>query len=107
MRAIQPSLKIFLNLPKVYSSVGAHTYRIIPDLHEFIQRLQEIHAHPSVADARQQSSENAIAKISKYLDRFSDNNWVCAALALDPPNRWDMLFGEYEMDEQSADDVVA
>jgi hypothetical protein len=84
---VHPSLKIFLQLTQVYSEVGAHSYRIIPDLINAIDQLRELHSHPSVSAARYESSEAAIKKLNKYLKRFLNNQWVCAAFALDPTVR--------------------
>lgn len=89
---VQPSLKIFLQLTQVYSEVGAHSYRIIPDLINAIDQLKEIHSHPSVTKARRKSSDNAIKKLEKYLNRFIMNPWVLAALALDPTVRQEGLY---------------
>ncbi|KAJ9092756.1 hypothetical protein QFC19_008609 [Naganishia cerealis] len=84
---IQPSLKVFLNLTQVYSEVGAHAYRVIPDLIDAMEQLHDIHQHPSVSSARRTSSANAIKKLDKYLKRFLRNKWLTAALALDPTVR--------------------
>lgn len=104
LEAIQPSLKVFLDLTQTYSEIGAHSYRIIPDLHDAIEALTKIHSKPSVSKARQASSEKAKTKLRKYLIGFLNNNWVCAAFALDPINREEALknvFEEYSMSERS------
>jgi hypothetical protein len=58
--------------------------RFIPDFHNAIEELQEIPKHLSVSRDRQQSSVDVVRKLQKYLDSYIDNNWTCAAFALDP-----------------------
>ncbi|KAJ9112260.1 hypothetical protein QFC22_006344 [Naganishia vaughanmartiniae] len=110
LRFIQPSLKVFLNLTQVYSQVGAHAHRIIPDLEDAIDKLRRIHDHPSVTQGRRQSCHGAIPKLEKYLGRFVKNKWVCAAFALEPAVREQglrtLLTEEYVEDEYF-DSVVA
>jgi hypothetical protein len=84
---VQGSLKVFLTLTQVYSGVGAHAYRIIPDLVTAVGDLERIHAHPSVSSARVKSGESAVKKFEKYIWTFIENKWVTAAFALDPSVR--------------------
>jgi len=91
LSVIQPALKVFLHLTQVYSEVGAHSYRIIPDLINAIEELRELHAHPSVSTVRREASEAAIKKLQKYLNKFLMNKWVCAAFAFDPTVRQEGL----------------
>lgn len=86
---IQPTLKVFLQLTWTYSEVGAHAYRVLPDLVDAIDQIKEIHDHPSVSSGRKKSAKAACDKLTKYLERFLDNNWICAAFALDPAVRQD------------------
>ncbi|KAJ9095036.1 hypothetical protein QFC21_005829 [Naganishia friedmannii] len=87
LKLIQPTLKIFLNLTEVYSEVAASSYRIIPDLIHAIDQLEEIHKHPSAAHDRRRCVVEAVARLQKYLNKFVQNPWVCAAFALDPTVR--------------------
>lgn len=100
LRVIQPTLKVFLNMTQVYSEVGASSYRIIPDLIDAIDQLEEIHSHPSVSAVRRECSDGAVDKLRKYLFKFLQNPWVCAAFALDPTVREEgmsqLLTVEYE-----------
>ncbi|KAJ9120568.1 hypothetical protein QFC24_005253 [Naganishia onofrii] len=89
---IQPTLQIFLQITLDYSEVGANAYRVLPDLVNAIDQITEIHDHPSVSSARKRSAQAACDKLSKYLKRFLDNNWLCAAFALDPAVRQDGLW---------------
>ncbi|KAJ9112258.1 hypothetical protein QFC22_006342 [Naganishia vaughanmartiniae] len=89
---IQPTLQIFLQITLDYSEVGANAYRVLPDLVNAIDQITEIHEHPSVSTARKRSAQAACAKLSKYLERFLQNNWLCAAFALDPTVRQDGLW---------------
>ena len=101
---IHPSLDVFLRLTQVYSEVGAHSYRILPDLINAIDELREIHDHPSVSAVRVASSQAAIRKLNKYLKRFLNNFWVCVAFALDPTVREEglntLLVETYDMPRQ-------
>ncbi|KAJ9092212.1 hypothetical protein QFC21_006958 [Naganishia friedmannii] len=46
---------------------------------------------PSVTAARKRSSVGAVKKLTKYLNKFLRNKWVCMAYALDPTVRDDGL----------------
>lgn len=108
LRLIQPSLQVFLGLTQVYSEVGAHAHRIIPELINAMDDLKEYHQHPSVSSVHQNASERAVDKLHKYLQKFLVNKWVCAALALDPAVREEglqrLLVSEYE--EEQFDDTT-
>jgi hypothetical protein len=92
LERVQPTLKIFLQLTLDYSEVGAHAYRILPDLINAIDQIKEIHDHPSVSNTRKLSAQAASKILTKYLKRFLKNSWVCAASALDPAVRLDGLY---------------
>ncbi|KAJ9116495.1 hypothetical protein QFC22_001640 [Naganishia vaughanmartiniae] len=109
LEIIQPTLKVFLHLTLVHSEVGANAHRILPDLVYAIDKLQELHSHPSVSSSRRQSSDAAVKKLRKYLSRFIKNKWVCAAMALDPTVRQigleKLLTEEYKADAHFKDTI--
>lgn len=46
-----------------------------------------MHDHISLIEERQSSYQAAVGKLEKYLYKLLQNDWVCAAFALDPINR--------------------
>lgn len=95
LETIQPSLKVFLNLTQIYSAVGANTYRILGDLHNAIESLEDIHKGLSVSEARKPS-----VNWGNTCNSFMCNNWVCTAMALDPLVRQhglEKFFEKYNM----------
>lgn len=87
LELIQPALKIFANLTATYSAKEANLYRVLPDLHHAISELERMGSDPVLTSNRSKSFNIAAAKIKKYMMRFLQNDWVCAASALAPDNR--------------------
>jgi hypothetical protein len=84
---IQPALRIFANLTAIYSMKEAHAYRVLPDLHNAITKLEELGEDERLTEERSRSFQVAAAKLKKYMTRFLQNDWLCAAYALHPENR--------------------
>ncbi|KAJ9120590.1 hypothetical protein QFC22_002519 [Naganishia vaughanmartiniae] len=64
LEAIQPALRSFTTLTARYSTIESIANRILLDLHLAIQNLSQM-------------------QLRKYLDRMMQNDWICAAFALD------------------------
>jgi hypothetical protein len=84
---IRPALRIFADLTATYSMKEAHAYRVLPDLHFAITELERMAADHRLTAERARSFEVAAAKIKKYMTRFLQNDWICAAYAFHPENR--------------------
>lgn len=88
---IMPVLSIFKELTSIYSEKTVTVHRILPDLHHALESLREIQEGASMSDARCGPIQQARNKLDKYMKRFINNDWVCAAYALDPENRSESL----------------
>lgn len=84
---IQPALAVFRHLTLTYSESTANIHLAIGDLHDSITELRQMHDHVSLTEARRKSYNQAVSKLEKYLLLLLNNNWACAAFALDPMNR--------------------
>jgi hypothetical protein len=106
LQAILPALEIFAQLTARYSTVEANSYRILTDLHVAITTLEDMRSR--LPPNRQPSFRAAIAKLHKYMDRMLENDWVCAAFALDANVKeagLNKLFVFYEREHRTSDVV--
>lgn len=88
---IEPVLGVFQELTAIYSEKTVTVHRILPDLHHALESLRQIQETATMSDARCQPIQQARDKLQKYMMRFIDNDWVCAAYCLDPENRMESL----------------
>ncbi|KAJ9123438.1 hypothetical protein QFC22_001641 [Naganishia vaughanmartiniae] len=88
---IEPVLRVFKELRAIYSEKTITGHRILPDLHHALESLREIQEKATMSDARCFPIQQARDKLEKYMLRFIDNDWVCAAYWLDPENRAESL----------------
>lgn len=91
LRMIEPVLGVFQELTAVYSEKTVTAHRILPDLHHALESLREIQETATMSDARCLPIQQARDKLRKYMLRFINNDWVCAAYCLDPENRAESL----------------
>lgn len=108
LEQILPMLDIFLKLTKRYSKAEVNVHKAIIDIHNAIAQLRKEKA--KAAPARRHSFQAAIDKLMKYMIPMLNNNWLCAAFALDPVNKekgLNILFGpaQYDMPERTEEVV--
>lgn len=85
LNQILPVLEIFNKLTMRFSASDVTIHRVLPSLHAAITGLEKI--KNNVADCRKASFQAAIDKLTKYITPMLENDWVCAAFALDPINK--------------------
>jgi hypothetical protein len=82
LELLLPALQVFLNLTQEYSKAEVNIHKSIKHTHLAIEKLQAL--KPKAAPARRASFEKAIMKLQKYINPMLQNNWICAAFALNP-----------------------
>jgi hypothetical protein len=82
LSVMRPVLHHFLILTKRYSKSEPNIHRVIVDLHNIIKTLRT--ARDQTAPERRRSFTLALDKLTKYLKLMLQNDWVCAAMMLDP-----------------------
>jgi hypothetical protein len=105
LELIQPALKVFKNITLTYSESTATIHHAISNLHDDITDLRSLHDQVSMTEARQASYLAAVGKLEKYLLLLLQNNWVCAAFALNPPNRAAVLRALFETYRDTLNDT--
>lgn len=115
LKCLKSAFTIFYRLISVLSPAEARVHLVIPVFHAALKELMQLEADCDPED--RPAFTAAIEELMEYVKLFLQNNWVCAAWALNPPVRGDNLkktfdvfmsedFSRFELDLNGREEEV-